>query len=137
MAFEKFGIKSFVKETKAEQFVTYLEQSRIMTTRCKKCNNISFPPKLDCAACRASDMEWVELNEPGKLITFTTVMYGPAGFESQVPYTVGVIHLADEVNILGIIDKNIPTEEIKVGIELKVVPIELPDGRLSYQFEKI
>jgi len=136
MGFEKFGIKSFVKETKAEQFVKYLEQDRVMTTRCKKCNKTSFPPKMDCAECRSGEMEWVELSQPGKLITFTTVMYGPAGFENQVPYTIGVINLADEVTVLGIIDKNIPTEEIKVGIELKVVPIELADGRLSYQFEK-
>ena len=81
-------------------------------------------------------MEWIELKEPGKLITFTTVMYGPAGFENQVPYTVGVILLTNEISVLGSIDKNIPTEEIKVGMELKVSPIELSDGRLSYQLEK-
>lgn len=136
MGFEKFGIKSFVKETKAEQFLAYLEQGKIMTTRCKKCSKATFPPKLDCASCSASEMEWIELNDPGKLITFTTVMYGPAGFENQVPYTIGVILLSNEVSVLGSIDKNIPINEIEVGMELKASPIELPDGRLSYQLEK-
>lgn len=136
MGFEKFGIKSFVKDTKAEPFLAYLEQGKMMTTKCTKCNKASFPPKLDCADCRTSEMEWIELKEPGKLITFTTVMYGPAGFENQVPYTVGVILLTNEISVLGSIDKNIPTEEIKVGMELKVSPIEFSDGRLSYQLEK-
>jgi uncharacterized OB-fold protein len=136
MGFDKFGIKSFVSETKAEKFVAYLEQGKIMTTRCKKCHQISFPPKMDCSICGFSGTEWMEIKESGTLLTFTQVMYGPAGFEKEVPYTLAVVQFPIGIRIFGRIDKKIPIEEIKVGMEMKVVPVKLLEDRLSYQFEK-
>ena len=137
MVFSKFGVRSFVSETKAEIFVTYLEEGKIMTTRCKKCQRPTFPPNVDCTACGVSEMEWIELKETGELDTFTTVMYGPAGFGKETPYTLAVVRFPNRLRILGLMDKEIPVHEIKTGMELKVVPIKLPEGRFSYQFQKI
>jgi uncharacterized protein len=137
MGFDQFGVKSFVSETKAEEFVTFLKQGKIMTTRCKKCQQITFPPKMDCVMCGSGVVEWVEIEEPGRLSTFTTVMYGPAGFEDEVPYTLGVVEFPSKIKIFGQIDKKIPLEEIKVGMRLKVVPVRLPNNRFSYQLEKV
>jgi uncharacterized OB-fold protein len=136
MGFDRFGLKSFVSETKVEDFVTYLEQGKMMTTRCKKCSGVTFPPRIDCISCESSEMEWIEIKEAGKLVTFTTVMYGPAGFENQTPYTLGVVQFSQGIKMLGQIDKKIPIGEIKVGMEMNVVPIELSQNRFSYQFEK-
>jgi uncharacterized OB-fold protein len=135
--FDQFGVKSFVSETKAEEFVAYLKEGRIMTTRCKKCKRITFPPKMDCITCGQSEMDWIEIEGPGKLNTFTTVMYGPAGFEKETPYTLAVVQFPMGIRIFGQIDKRIPTHEIKVGMKLKVVPIKVLDDRFSYQFERI
>lgn len=137
MGFNQFGMKNFVSETKAEEFVNYLEQGRMMTTQCKKCKQITFPPKIDCITCGCSEMEWVEIEGPGKLKTFTTVMYGPAGFENAVPYTLAVVEFPLGIKIFGQIDKSVSLNEIKVGMELKVVPIRMLYDRLSYQFEKV
>ena len=137
MGFERFGVKSFVSETKAKGFVDYLEKGKIMTTRCKKCHNITFPPKMDCLKCRSSDVEWVEIKERGKLEAFTTVLYGPAGFENEVPYTLATVGFPNGIKVFGQINNKIPTEEIKAGMELKIVPITLSQNRFSYQFEKV
>jgi uncharacterized OB-fold protein len=137
MGFDQFGVKNFVSETKAEEFVAYLKEGRIMTTRCKKCGQITFPPKMDCITCGQSEMDWIEIKGPGKLNTFTTVMYGPAGFEKETPYTLAVVEFPTGIRIFGQIDKRIPTHEIKVGMKLKVVPIKVLDDRFSYQFERI
>ncbi len=134
--FDQFGMKNFVVETKAQEFVKYLEQGKMMTTRCKKCRKITFPPKMDCAACQTSDMDWVEIEEQGKLITFTEVKYGPAGFEKEVPYILALVDFPMGIKIFGQIDKRILVNEIKVGMPLKIVPIKLPSDRYSYQFEK-
>jgi uncharacterized OB-fold protein len=136
MGFDQFGAKNFVSETKAEAFLAFLKQGKIMTTRCKKCQQMTFPPKMDCVLCGCSVMEWVEIKEPGKLNTFTTVMYGPAGFENEVPYTLAVVEFSSKIKIFGQMDKKIPLEEIKVGMRLKVVPVSLPNNRFSYQLEK-
>jgi uncharacterized OB-fold protein len=137
MGFDQFGVKTFVSETKAEEFVTFLKQGKVMTTRCTKCRQITFPPKMDCVMCGRSVVEWVEIEEPGRLNTFTTVLYGPAGFENEVPYTLGVVEFPSKIKIFGQIDKKIPLEEIKVGMRLKVVPVSLPNHRFSYQLEKV
>jgi len=136
MGFDQFGVRNFVLETKAEEFVTYLKEGRMMTTQCKKCQRITFPPKMDCITCGRSEMEWVEIKGPGRLNTFTTVMYAPAGFERETPYTLALVEFPMGIRIFGQMDKKILISEIKVGMELRVVPIKLPNDRFSYQFEK-
>ncbi|HIC85601.1 MAG TPA: DNA-binding protein, partial [Desulfobacterales bacterium] len=46
--FKKFGTVSFTATTKVNDFVSYLEQGKVMGTRCKKCNLMFFPPRADC-----------------------------------------------------------------------------------------
>ena len=137
MGFNQFGEKNFVSEAKAEEFVAHLEQGRVMATRCKICKRITFPPKMDCVTCVRSEIEWVEITEVGKLITFTTVMYGPAGFEKETPYTLSVVQFPLGIKIFGQMDKKIPIHEIKVGMDLKVVPVKVSQDSFSYQFEKV
>lgn len=134
MKFEKFGVKGFVLESKAEKFVTYLAEGKVMTTKCKKCQHSVFPPKMDCLKCGTSEVEWVEIEGAGILQAFSTVMYGPDGFENQVPYTIAVIKFPSGIKMLGQVDNKILNEDIKVGMNLKVVPVKLADNRVSYQF---
>lgn len=136
MGFDQFGVKNFVSETNVEEFVSYLKQGRMMTTQCEKCKRISFPPKMDCITCGQSEMKWIGIAGPGKLKTFATVMYGPAGFENEVPYTLAVVQFPMGIKIFGLIDKKIPINKIKVGMELKVNPIKMTPDRFSFQFEK-
>lgn len=136
MDFEKFGIRSFVAETKARDFVAYLEQGKVMATRCMKCGRITFPPKIDCTTCWLSEVEWVEMKETGQLKTFTVVMYGPAGFEKETPYTLGLVQFPTGIRVFAQLDKGIPAEEIKAGMNLKVAPVKLAENRFSYQFQK-
>lgn len=136
MGIEKFGVVNFTVETKAADFVTYLEQGKLMSTRCKKCNKLYFPPRMDCSRCYSSEMEWLEILGPGRLITFTTVVIPPTGFEDYAPYNVAVVQFADGVKVFGWLTKDIPSEHIKVGMELKATPARLPNDRILYLFEK-
>jgi uncharacterized protein len=137
MGFNQFGIKGFVLNTRAEDFVTFLKEGKMATTRCKRCQRLTFPPKMDCIECRSSDIEWIEIKEVGELQTFTTVMYGPAGFENETPYTLAVVKFPMGIKIFGQIDKRLPIQEIKVGIKLKAVPVKISTDRFSYQFERV
>ena len=69
MGFENFGTVSFTAEAKVADFVTYLEQGKVMTTRCKQCGGQYFPPKMDCPRCLSSEVEWFEITGSGKLAT--------------------------------------------------------------------
>ena len=135
MGMERFGIIGFVSGSRVEDFLTYLDQGKVMTTQCNLCSQVYFPPKFDCDRCGKSQMDWIEIKGTGKLETFTTCMYGPAGFEKETPYTLGVVNFSKGIKIFGLLDKRIPYIEVKVGIDLKVVPVKM-DDRVFYHFEK-
>jgi len=136
MGIENFGTVSFTAETKASDFVTFLEQGKVMTTRCRKCGASYFPPKMDCPRCLSSDVEWFEIKENGKLLTYTVVNYGPTGFENDAPYILALAEFGDGLQVFGRLSRDISEGNIKVGMGLKVIPIKLADGRISYEFPK-
>ena len=135
MGIENFGKVSFTSETKAADFVTYLKEGKVMATRCRECGVSHFPPKMDCPKCLSSEVEWFEIEGNGKLATYTVVNYGPSGFEDDAPYTLALATFGDGLQIFGRLSRDIETSAIKVGMELRVVPIKLPEGRIAYEFQ--
>lgn len=135
LRFKKFGTVSFTAITKTNDFVSYLEQGKVMGTKCKDCGMTFFPPRADCYKCLASNMEWFEVTGKGRLVTYSKLEYGPVGFEAELPYAIA---LADygTYKVFGRLSKNIPENEIKVGMELKTVVNQLPNGQVNYVFEK-
>ncbi len=134
MGFSKFGKISYVAETKLQEFEKSLEAGKIMGTKCKKCGRLYFPPRADCE-CISHDMEWVELSGNCKLKTFTTLYFAPASFRYEVPYTIGVAQFEEGPTVLAPISKEIKEDEIKIGMSLKLVPIELIGGRMIYELK--
>jgi uncharacterized OB-fold protein len=136
MGFENFGTVSFTTEAKTVDFISYLEQGKVMATKCTKCGTSYFPPKLDCPQCLGSEAEWFEITGKGKLLTHTVVQYGPTGFENDTPYTLAIVDFKDGLRIFGRLSKDIKESDIKSGMELKVVPLKLSDDRITYQFQQ-
>ena len=136
MGTERFGVLNFTAETKAADFVNYLEQGKVMATRCLKCRKVYFPPRMDCSVCYNDDMEWIEITGTGKLVCFATLMIPPTGFEDYAPYTVAVVRFPDGLQVFGWIDRAITPEDVSIGMSLKVVPVNLLNDKISYHFEK-
>jgi len=110
-------------DTSYEQF---LNEWRIMGTKCKKCAALALPPRPICVSCSGSELEWVEFKGTGKLAAFTSITVAPPnmakeGFGRNNPYVVGVVELEEGVKavarIIGIDAKK--PEQIKVGTLLK------------------
>ncbi len=131
--FEKFGTVAFTSQSKVNDFIDYLEQGKVSGTRCKKCGLDFFPPRADCPKCLESDIEWFEIKDTGKLVTFTRMSYGPKGFEEDVPYTIAVVDF-NAFRVFGRISNDIPEESVKIGMELAVKSNNLPNGQLNYLF---
>ena len=136
MGFENFGTVSFTTEAKTEDFINYLEQGKVMTTRCKKCGNTYFPPKMDCPGCLDSDVEWIEIKENGTLVTYTIVHYGPSGFEDEAPYTLAIVDF-NGVRIFGRVSKDVAEDDIQPGMNVKIVPIKSGAEKIAYEFQKV
>jgi hypothetical protein len=135
VSFENFGVVSFTTKTKASGFVEYLEQGKVMATRCRKCGTNYFPPRMDCPECIGSDVEWFEIKGNGNLVTYTIVNYGPTGFEDDAPYRLAIADF-DGVRVFGRLSKGMKESDIKPGMSVKVVPAKLAHDRMGYEFQK-
>ncbi len=133
--FSKFGTVSFTSITKINDFIDYLDQGKVMGTRCKDCGLAFFPPRADCHKCLAGNMEWFEVSGNGKLVTYSKLEFAPIGFEDDLPYAIALLDYGD-YKVFGRIAGDVPEEEIELGMDMKTSVNELPNGQLNYVFEK-
>ncbi len=133
--FNKFGTVSFTATTKINVFIDYLEQGKVMGSRCEDCGEMFFPPRADCCQCLASNMAWFEVAGTGKLVTYSRLQYAPVGFEGDLPYSIALLDYGD-YRVFGRIDSSLDVKEIKTGMAMTTVVNELPNGQLNYIFKK-
>ena len=104
----------------------FLNEEKLMGSRCKGCGAQYVPPRSICINCYKSDMEWVEMQGKGKLAAFTCITIAPPfmieqGYNRNNPYCSGVVELQEggrvDARIEGV-DCTQP-ESIKVGMPLK------------------
>ncbi len=137
--FKWFGKVNFSPFTKVSNFADHLKDGRIMGSRCKKCGALSFPPRADCVECMHDEFEFFEVSGNGTLHTYTKIAAAPTGFEDMVPYIVGLADLKETGRIVAWIGETIPEEEIKIGMEIQVVPRifeEREEIKVYYTLEK-
>lgn len=113
-----------------EQFYKFVSERKLMAAKCKKCGTILLPPRPMCTKCFSSDLEWVELKNKGKLLTYTVIHVSSKQFESLIPYAVGIVKLEDGPKLPGMI-QDVEPEKISVGMSLEVdfdttIPSEWP-----------
>jgi len=136
VSFGKFGKISYISETKVADFVRYLEEGKIMATRCSKCGKLYFPPRADCPDDLSTDMMWEEFSGRCKLLTYTTAHFAPTGFEDDVPYTIALAHCEEGVNAYALLSKDIKENEIYIDMDLQLTPLRLPNGKITYELKK-
>lgn len=105
----------------------FLDEEKLMGSRCKECGARFVPPRSLCIRCYGSNMEWVEMNGKGTLSAFTcTYVIPPAmqgqGYDRNTPYCSGVVELEEGGRVVARIE-GVDTREpanIKVGTPLSV-----------------
>ena len=133
--FKKFGTVSFTSITKVNDFIDYLENGKVMATRCKGCGLVFFPPRADCYRCLASDMEWKEISGFGKLLTYSKLEFAPVGFADDLPYSIALLDYGD-FKVFGRIADGLKDEELYIGMDMVTEANTLPNGQINYVFKK-
>jgi len=136
VGFEKFGRISYISETRVADFVKYLEDGKIMATKCAKCGKVYFPPRADCPDDLSANMKWEELSGKCKLLTYTTAHFAPTGFEEDTPYTLALARYEEGVNVYARLSKDINEDEIHIGMDLRLSPLRLANGKITYELKK-
>jgi uncharacterized OB-fold protein len=102
-----------------EQFYKFLSQNKLMAGKCLKCGKLHLPPRPLCDSCYATQFEWMQISNEGKLLTYTIIHIAPTQFQNLAPYAIGIIQLSDGLKLSGVI-QNVPTEQLKIDMLLKV-----------------
>src|SRR4030042_7177140 len=90
-------------DTSYEQF---LNERKIMGSKCKKGGVLPLPPRPICIPCFSREMEWVQVKGTGRLAAFTSIVVAPPymvkeGFDRNNPDIVGVIDLEEGVKTVA------------------------------------
>ncbi|MFO8102341.1 MAG: Zn-ribbon domain-containing OB-fold protein [Dehalococcoidia bacterium] len=112
-------------------FNGFLQEGKLMGSRCHSCGTISVPPRPMCNECFGNEMEWTELKGKGRLEAFTCTAVGPPfmaekGYSAQNPYCVGVVKLEEGAQVVALIDgvDSSQPESIRSGLPLEVSFVE-------------
>jgi uncharacterized protein len=137
--FDWFGKINFTPHTKVDQFAEHLKNGHLMGSKCKSCGFSTYPPRADCPKCLGGEFEFVEISGKGQLLSFTKIHAAPTGFEDMAPYCIGVVDLKEGGRLLAWVGSSIPESEIKIGMEMQVVPRlfeEMQAIKLYYSLER-
>ncbi len=128
----------------AASFNRFLNEKKLMGSRCTRCGALYLPPRAICPQCHTSQMEWAELGGRGKLAGFTSVYVAPTfmvqqGFGRDNPYVSGVVELEEGVKISARIQGVDPRDpaSIQVGVPLTVEFLEQGEqGKVTLAFRQ-
>lgn len=125
-------------QTRLSTFFDRLRSGTFSTTRCTRCGQVHWPPRVACPECHADTLEWVELPRTGTVYAHSAVLVGaPIGMENDVPFSVGLVDLEDSsLRIFGRIEGK-PWNELQVGDRVQIEPYDVPGGRVFYRFRVI
>lgn len=119
----------------------FLNEEKIMGSRCKKCQALYVPPRPVCLKCGGGDMEWAQMSGRGKLAAFTCIGIGPSfmaeeGYDRKNPYCTGVVELEENVRmdarIEGVDARN--PETIRVGTPMTAEFLHRGEGESQRTF---
>jgi uncharacterized protein len=90
--------------------------------RCVPCSTFYFYPRPFCPHCQSDQVEWRTVSGEATLYSYVIVSQPIPGFESDVPYVLAVVTLAEGprmmTNIVGV--DPVP-EQLELDMELKAV----------------
>jgi uncharacterized OB-fold protein len=103
-----------------------LKHGKLLGLKCQACGAINVPPKMACRQCASLDMNVIELNGSGKILTFTTVYVAAEGREAEVPYIIVMVALDDGPWLMGNLEGTDPKsasmeligKKVKMGSKL-------------------
>lgn len=99
----------------------FLNEEKLMGSRCLKCGAVFVPPRSICIKCHGSDMEWAEMKGKGKLAAFTCIAVGPPlmageGYDRKHPYVSGVVQLEEGPRVVARIERVDGSRPDTIGI---------------------
>jgi uncharacterized OB-fold protein len=116
-------------------YYEYLNDEKLMGTRCQSCGALHLPPRAMCPECYGQEIAWVEMSGQGKVRAFTSVYIAPtamiqAGYGRKKPYLVGIVELEEgpsiSAQIVGVDPAN--PDSVNVGMPVRLAFVQRAQG---------
>ena len=117
---------------KTARFFASLSESKIETTKCRKCSTVQWPPRSVCSKCLSLDLRWITLPKRGKLVAFTRAYVG-ASHSEKTPMIVGAITLQGGIRLLARI-AGTSFESLEPGMDVEFANAKLMGGKPYWEF---
>ena len=122
-AVDPFPLES-AEQTKLHEFYEYLAAGRLVTTACRGCKRLDWPPRGFCPHCLSDQYDWVDLPQEGILHAFTVQETGvPAGFDKPLIFGIVSIH---ELRLFTRIVETDPAA-LGMGKRVQFTPLRVAD----------
>ena len=104
-----------------ERFWEGCRNRELLIQQCSNCHSYQFYPRMICANCMSSDVNWVKSSGVGVVSTFTIVRRAPSkAYEADLPYVLALIKLDEGPTMMSNIIQCDP-ESVKTGMKVEVV----------------
>ncbi len=114
------------------------QRYRLEGVMCANCGTKFFPPRQVCTECKSRNLAPFKFSGRGELYSFTTLYQAPLGFESGVPYAVGMIKL-DEGPMVEAQLTDVNPADLKIGQRVEMVTRKLrelgEEGLIVYGYK--
>jgi len=85
-----------------DEFRAGLSRGELLLQKCSECSKLNMYPRHACPHCQSRALGWQKSGGEGVLHSFTVLLAGaPEGFAQDLPYAVGVVKLAEGVQMLA------------------------------------
>jgi uncharacterized protein len=99
----------------------------LLLRRCEACGTWLGPEAMLCTECLSESLSWAEASGRGTLFSFGIVHQKLPGFETDVPYNVSIVQLAEGPRMTtNMVD--CPNEKLTVGMPVRVMFSDAGNG---------
>jgi uncharacterized OB-fold protein len=106
--------------------------------RCDHCKEYIFPPRDICPHCGEEARHAAALSGKGEVYSYTVVHEPPTGYETQAPYAIAIVKLAEGPMVTAQLT-DIDAAEIKIGMPVEMVTRRLrtdgEEGVIQYGYK--
>jgi uncharacterized OB-fold protein len=105
------------------RFLAGLRQGRVLARECRGCKRILVPPRMFCEQCFRPTDRWVEVQDTGKVNTFSICWVSWDMQPLDVPELPAVVEIDGASPGIGIMHKlgEVDPDAIRVGLEVEAV----------------
>jgi uncharacterized protein len=113
-----------------EKFIISANRGKIITNKCLKCGHIMLGTIYYCEKCHGSDLQSIELEGTGKVVTYTIQAVAPEGFNDiGKPYAWVVFKIDNTaLKVSGILIGIKSPADLPLGSKVKVERFDVKYG---------